>query len=90
MTNANGRTGDNEFDTAVLSAAAVGGVIRDWVALAISFCGYIRVRYALRHQILANTVGALLREVLVVVVGSDVIGITLHLHFQIGISKQDS
>ena len=82
--------GDDQVDSAVLRTAAGGGVIRDWLRLAIASCRDVVWLNPLRDEEVPDRVGPVLRELLVVFVTADDVGVAFHLNFETRVGLQDS
>src|SRR5208283_2460062 len=71
---------DYHFYTAIQLSSARVGIIRDWKALSIALGSDARRIYAPRDQRELDGVGTSLREILVIRVRADTVGISVDLH----------
>ena len=71
---------DDKVDPAVLGSALCGRVVRYRFGLAVTSGGDVIRLYSLCDQKVANGVGAIFREFLVVCIATDAVGIALDLN----------
>ena len=73
-----------------MRSALSSAVVRYWLGLPVTGSRDVVRRNALGDQEVADRIGTVFRELLVILVASDAVGVSLDLHLQTGIGLQDS
>src|SRR6185312_8213855 len=84
------RAVDHQLDAPVLLAAFGGVIARNRVVLAVALGRNGAAVDALRGQELADRVGPVFGELLVVIVGARAVGVAVDLDLQVGVGQQDA
>ena len=85
LVDADGLTGNDELDAAILRTACRGSVVSDRISFAVTSSTDAVHGNALLREEIANCIGAILRELLVVVIATDDVCVAFDLQLQAGV-----